>query len=41
MVRYPFIVRLLHPLLHAGFDRRFQCPLANRFATSAANADVA
>ena len=23
MVRYSFIVRLFHPLLHAGFDRRF------------------
>jgi hypothetical protein len=24
MVRYSFLVRLLHPLLSAGFDRRFQ-----------------
>ena len=23
MVRYSFMVRLFHPLLHAGFDRRF------------------
>jgi hypothetical protein len=26
MVRYSFIVRLLHPLLQAGFDRRFLRP---------------
>jgi hypothetical protein len=24
MVRYSFLVRLFHPLLSAGFDRRFQ-----------------
>ena len=27
MVRYSFLVRLSHPLLHAGLSRRFPRPL--------------
>ncbi len=42
MVRYSFSMRLFHPLLHAGFDRRFRCHLfRSQEGSRAARADFA